>query len=183
MTSAGRASITRKTIRTGNPNAFLTNNFDDGSVVSQQNPNEQAKSMSLNVINNDHSHSPKSVKPGETEFQNKTTKDDQMLGDTDRELFGDAAEYQRMTATAHKHTDEIQEIEQPGSVSLNLNIAHGINERIDMEFRGSTKRGCFPTTARQSNIYDMNFNEMQMEIHESEINDATQAIARAESKR
>ena len=77
-----------------------------------------------------------------------------------------------MTGTG-QNEGEIQEIDAPGSVSLNLNIAHGINEQIEMEYRGSTKRGYNATTvARETGkggIYDMNFNEMQMEIHESEI--------------
>ena len=82
--------MTRKTVRTGNPNAFLTNNFDDQSVVQEENPNEQSKSLSLNVINNENSQ--KSVRPGLTGFENKTTA---MMGDTEKDLFGDTANYQR----------------------------------------------------------------------------------------
>ena len=52
-----------------------------------------------------------------------------MMGETEKELFGDTAQYQtgtqRMTGTGQ---NEIQEIDAPASVSLNLNIAHGINE-------------------------------------------------------
>lgn len=57
-----------------------------------------------------------------TDFQNKTTG---LIGETG---------------------SDIQEIDQSGSVSVNLNVAHGVNEQVEMEYRGSTRRGYNPTT-------------------------------------